>query len=262
MNPPENRLRTVLVLSFLLALFVAIWLRSPDILSWYFGIERDWERLAPAGDAFGFINALFSGVALIGILVSIVLQRKELEATRDELRKTAAAQKIVSEASTTERNLSMASTYATILQKMGASLRASYSGAVPGQDFESDPRVVSKEAIKRYQVLARLCTHLDVAADAIEYMHTHVEDASLRYACINLIRSDIDEWISNWVRKAMDPWERLESWLPRHFVASPKSFSAASVQEELATMRLRYERYQKFVFAEPSLMAKLPSKAA
>ncbi len=40
------------------------------------------------GDMFGSVNALFSGLALAGIVISILLQRKELGYQRDELRAT------------------------------------------------------------------------------------------------------------------------------------------------------------------------------
>jgi hypothetical protein len=40
------------------------------------------------GDMFGSINALFSGLALAGIILTILLQRKELKLQREELRDT------------------------------------------------------------------------------------------------------------------------------------------------------------------------------
>jgi len=40
------------------------------------------------GDMFGSINALFSGMALAGIIITILLQRQELQYQRDELRET------------------------------------------------------------------------------------------------------------------------------------------------------------------------------
>jgi len=40
------------------------------------------------GDLFGAINALFSGLALAGVLVAIILQSKELELQREELKLT------------------------------------------------------------------------------------------------------------------------------------------------------------------------------
>lgn len=43
-------------------------------------------------DSFGAINALFSGLAFAGLIYTIFLQMKELELTRDELRKTSDAQ--------------------------------------------------------------------------------------------------------------------------------------------------------------------------
>lgn len=51
------------------------------------------------GDMFGGINALFSGLAFLGVIYAIILQReelqlqrKELELTRGELKRTAEAQ--------------------------------------------------------------------------------------------------------------------------------------------------------------------------
>jgi hypothetical protein len=40
------------------------------------------------GDMFGSINALFSGLALAGIILTILLQRKELKLQREELQET------------------------------------------------------------------------------------------------------------------------------------------------------------------------------
>jgi uncharacterized membrane protein YccC len=45
----------------------------------------DWEKRGQAGDLFGSINALFSGLAFAGVIVAILLQREELQLQRDEL---------------------------------------------------------------------------------------------------------------------------------------------------------------------------------
>jgi hypothetical protein len=42
------------------------------------------------GDMFGSVNALFSGLALAGIILTILLQRKELKLQREELQDTRA----------------------------------------------------------------------------------------------------------------------------------------------------------------------------
>lgn len=42
------------------------------------------------GDAFGVVNALFSGLALAGVVLAILMQREELQLQRDELRETRA----------------------------------------------------------------------------------------------------------------------------------------------------------------------------
>lgn len=58
-----------------------------------------WAQRGQFGDMFGAINALFSGLALGGVIYAIFLQREELHlqrrelaSTRDELRRSAEAQ--------------------------------------------------------------------------------------------------------------------------------------------------------------------------
>ncbi len=59
----------------------------------------EWEVRGQFGDMFGAVNALFSSLALVGVIVAIwvqkqelALQRQELEETRNELKRSAAAQ--------------------------------------------------------------------------------------------------------------------------------------------------------------------------
>lgn len=59
---------------------------------WYMNVSyggKDWEwgldRPGVFGDSFGFVNALFSGLALAGVIVAIFLQRKELYEQRKQL---------------------------------------------------------------------------------------------------------------------------------------------------------------------------------
>ncbi len=43
------------------------------------------------GDMFGAINSLFSGIAMAGVIIAIIMQRQELELQREELMRTANA---------------------------------------------------------------------------------------------------------------------------------------------------------------------------
>lgn len=52
----------------------------------YFDLKNDLENRGSFGDMFGGINALFSGLALAGIIFTILLQREDLKAQKDELR--------------------------------------------------------------------------------------------------------------------------------------------------------------------------------
>lgn len=74
--------RSIFILLILVILF---WSSSPLAIYYFFS---DWPSRGQFGDMFGSINSLFSGLALAGIIVAIVLQRKELELQRKELELT------------------------------------------------------------------------------------------------------------------------------------------------------------------------------
>lgn len=89
----SNSFRFILILS--LVLIIVLILFTVII----FNTFDKWETRAFFGDMFGSINALFSGLALAGIIYTIIiqrkelaLQRKELELNREELRRSAKAQ--------------------------------------------------------------------------------------------------------------------------------------------------------------------------
>ncbi|HLO55642.1 MAG TPA: hypothetical protein VK169_15220 [Saprospiraceae bacterium] len=50
------------------------------------------ETRGTFGDLFGGLNAIFSGFAFAGVIITILMQMKELELTRDELKKSVIAQ--------------------------------------------------------------------------------------------------------------------------------------------------------------------------
>lgn len=62
------------------------------VLVWLFNafafqfINPSLESRAQNGDMFGPTNALFSGLAFVGLIYTIIMQRKELEMQRTELR--------------------------------------------------------------------------------------------------------------------------------------------------------------------------------
>jgi len=47
---------------------------------------RDWQQSGVFGDTFGALNAVFSGLAMGGLVLAILLQREELKTQREELR--------------------------------------------------------------------------------------------------------------------------------------------------------------------------------
>ena len=102
-------------------------------------IPTDMQTKGQIGDMFGGINALFSGLALAGVIYAIILQkqdlklqREELKLTREELQRTAKAQE-KSERALREQVQSMEKTamingLSSILQYLGSSLITSMTG--------------------------------------------------------------------------------------------------------------------------------------
>lgn len=66
------------------ATVVGIWLLSWGLLGHFFAGR--WEHAGTFGDSFGAVNALFSGLALAGLVYAILLQQQELTDTREELK--------------------------------------------------------------------------------------------------------------------------------------------------------------------------------
>lgn len=46
---------------------------------------NDWTKSGTFGDTFGALNAIFSGIAISGLIITILIQKKELENQRNEL---------------------------------------------------------------------------------------------------------------------------------------------------------------------------------
>lgn len=66
-------------------IITAVWILSNVVVYYSFS---NWTDRGTFGDAFGAINALFSGLAFGGIIYTILLQRQELKLQREELRDT------------------------------------------------------------------------------------------------------------------------------------------------------------------------------
>lgn len=84
------------VLTLLVMIGVALCFAYAVLLRLFLG---SWQEGASFGESFGAINALFSGLALAGVIYTVFLQREELALqrheltlTREELRRSAVAQ--------------------------------------------------------------------------------------------------------------------------------------------------------------------------
>jgi|GEM_PF-2557823 len=80
-----------------LGLLVAI------VVAWYFsitfvtGIFGEPKTLSESGDMFGGVNALFSGLALAGVIYAVVLQTVDVKTNQKNLEKSIEANRVSSE---------------------------------------------------------------------------------------------------------------------------------------------------------------------
>lgn len=78
----ENK--TILVyISITLTIVLSAWLANYFLLK-----DLTPEKRGTFGDMFGSVNAIFSGLAFGGVIITILLQKKELKLQRKELRET------------------------------------------------------------------------------------------------------------------------------------------------------------------------------
>lgn len=71
------------------ALIIGLWFLSFVLISTFYSTPT--ER-GTFGDMFGAINALFSGLAFLGLIIALILQKKELEEQRKEIGNSIEAQ--------------------------------------------------------------------------------------------------------------------------------------------------------------------------
>lgn len=86
----------IAIIGFAFLLIISLWVGNLLLLK-----DKSPELRGTFGDMFGSVNALFSGLAFAGIILTIFLQskelslqREELSYTREELRRTANAQEL------------------------------------------------------------------------------------------------------------------------------------------------------------------------
>lgn len=80
LDPSSNRTFIIIILSV-----VIIWLTFTVLNIYLFSLDR--EGAGMFGDTFGMLNSLFSALAFAGLFYTILIQRKELADTKEEMRK-------------------------------------------------------------------------------------------------------------------------------------------------------------------------------
>ncbi|MDC6167431.1 putative phage abortive infection protein [Paucibacter sp. XJ19-41] len=86
----DNGTKWAIGLAAAAIIFVVLaWITYPLLLSFAFSTRdvTNAAKLAQFGDSFGALNALFSGLAVFGVSLSLILQGREIASNRRELRR-------------------------------------------------------------------------------------------------------------------------------------------------------------------------------
>lgn len=75
----DNHFRNFIIIGIIL---IVVSLIYPFIVNCFF---EDWTKSGTFGDTFGALNALFSGLAIAGLITTILIQKNELKYQREEL---------------------------------------------------------------------------------------------------------------------------------------------------------------------------------
>ncbi len=97
-----NRPRAFLLWMLAIAAVFVFWVGVTLLAVSYFGQPTTAGQF---GDTFGAIGALFTGLSLVGIVYALILERKDLQATLEEIRLQREVQQLSAEA--LERQIDM-----------------------------------------------------------------------------------------------------------------------------------------------------------
>ncbi len=146
----RHSLLTVMAVAILIVILPWSWLWWVTLESFQATGKRDLGAHGQFGDAFGSLNALFTGLALIGLVYTVYLQRKQTEAQTEQLD----AQKLEASRQAREQFLT-----ARLNAQVALLQTKSAYNEVARDDSEVDP-AIARDAAKRQVLLASIAIEL------------------------------------------------------------------------------------------------------
>lgn len=161
----ENSIQsTKKFLLLLIFLVVFTWALSGVII---FYATSSWADRGTIGDMFGAVNALFSGLAFVGLIYTIIMQRQEIkmnrqeiEMNRKELKKSASAQ-IKSQVALKEQ---VRQTHLTAKINAISTVINYYNIQIANQN--NSPELIEKSRLKRKSLIQQLDELIDGLDDS------------------------------------------------------------------------------------------------
>jgi hypothetical protein len=116
MNGTPRDRKTGIILLFLLLVILGCWVLTPRAIESIVGTDS--AKQGQYGDLFGSINALFSGLALFGVIIALWLQSRELRVQHEEIVATQEQQKTALELQKKTVDALVAAMYARSFDKI------------------------------------------------------------------------------------------------------------------------------------------------
>lgn len=123
-----------------------------------------WETTGQFGDTFGVANALFSGLAFCGVIIAIILQKRELKLQREELERSTKAQAKTAQALSEQNKYARWTTMLQYLNQAAAFYQQQIDSLIVkevGPDGLTEDEMVFKERImKDHQETVSAALHI------------------------------------------------------------------------------------------------------
>lgn len=82
----NKKIINIVVVVTLFTLVILAFINHQGLINFIFGQDLGYEVKAQIGDSYGSFNALFSSLALVGLIISIYFQRQDLKAQHDQIK--------------------------------------------------------------------------------------------------------------------------------------------------------------------------------
>lgn len=142
-----------------IVLFVWLVVLGISLKVFFCGSDELVAKWGQFGDAFGSVNALFSGLALLGVIAALLLQREDIDLQLEEMRKSAKAQRDAAELQRIQARVSANAEMLRAWPEVEAAMKAEAPGGQAAFDTanqKEQKRIQDQHKEKKQAILSSL----------------------------------------------------------------------------------------------------------